>query len=101
MNLISNVFKELEKINIYSPSLHQDLYQKVINCFNNYIPIHLNSNISNEQDIVLLIDEKVKIVELEKSDTGIEINESIEYLKNPQEIENGGIFILDELNGKK
>ena len=27
-NLISNIINEYDKINIYSPSLHQDLYQK-------------------------------------------------------------------------
>ena len=101
MNLISNVIKEFKKIYIYSPSLHQDLYQKLIKSFNNYIPIRKIPNILNEQDIVLLIDEIFKNVELEKSDTGIEINESIEYLKYPQEFENGGIFILDDSNGKK
>ena len=40
-NLISNIINEYDKIYIYSPSLHQDLYQKLIKCFRNFIPIHL------------------------------------------------------------
>ena len=32
-NLILNIFNEYDKIYIYSPSLHQDLYQKLIKCF--------------------------------------------------------------------
>ena len=34
-NLILNIINEYKKIYIYSPSLHQDLYQKVIKCFGN------------------------------------------------------------------
>ena len=29
-NLISNIIDEYDKINIYSASLHQDLYQKIV-----------------------------------------------------------------------
>ena len=36
-NLILNIINEFEKIYIFSPSIHQDLYYKVIKCFNNYI----------------------------------------------------------------
>ena len=35
------VINGFEKIYIYSPSLRQDLYQKLIKCFSNYIPIHI------------------------------------------------------------
>ena len=38
-NLILNNINEYDKIYIYSPSLHQDVYQKLIKCFGNYIPI--------------------------------------------------------------
>ena len=31
-NLILNIINECDKIYIYSPSLHQDLYQKLIKC---------------------------------------------------------------------
>ena len=37
LNLILNIINEYDKIYIYSPSLHQDLYQKLIKCFSNYI----------------------------------------------------------------
>ena len=40
-NLILNIINEYDKIYIYSPSLHQDLYQKLIKCFSNYIPIKI------------------------------------------------------------
>ena len=43
--LILNIINEYDKIYIYSPSLHQDLYQRLFKCFSNYIPINLIPNI--------------------------------------------------------
>ena len=83
-NLISNIINEYNKIYIYSPSL-QDLYQKLIKCFSNYIPIHVIPNIVNKEDIDIVIEEIVNNKDLEKSDTEIETYESIEELKFPQE----------------
>ena len=44
-NLILNIINEYDKRYIYSPSLHQDLYQKLIKGFSNSIPIHIIPNI--------------------------------------------------------
>ena len=55
--LILNIINEYDKIYIYSPSFHQDLYQKVIECFSNYIPIHIIPNILIEDDIDVVIEE--------------------------------------------
>ena len=55
-NLILNIINEYDKIYIYSPSLHQDLYQKLIKYFSNYIPIHIIPKILNEEDIDLVIE---------------------------------------------
>ena len=98
---ILNIFNEFDKIYIYSPSLHQDLYQKLIKCFNNYIPIHIIPNNLNEEDIDLVIGEVVFIKDFEKSDTEIETCESIEELKFPQGYDDGGIIILDHVNEKE
>ena len=38
--IILNIISKDNKIYIYSPGLHQDLYQKLINCFSNYKPNH-------------------------------------------------------------
>ena len=54
-NLILNIINEYDKINVYSPSIHQDLYQKLNECFNNYIPFHIIPNILNEEDIDVVI----------------------------------------------
>ena len=100
-NLILNIISEYDKIYIYSPSLHQDLYQKLIKCFSNYIPIHIIPNILNEEDIDIVIEEVINNKDFEKSDREIETYESIEELKFPQEYENNSIIILDDLNEKE
>ena len=58
-NLILNIINENDKINIYSPSLHQDLYQKIVKCFSNYIPIHIMPYILNEEGIDIVLHEIV------------------------------------------
>ena len=58
-NLFLNIINEFDKIYIYSPCLHQDLYQKLSKCFSKYTPIHIIPNFLNEEDIDLVIDEIV------------------------------------------
>ena len=87
LNLDLNIINGYDKIYIYSPSLHQHLYKKLIKCFSKIIPIHIIPIILNE-DIV--IDEIVNNKDFEKSDTEIETYESKEeqknFLKNMMEV---------------
>ena len=100
-NIILNIINEYDKIYIYSPSLHQDLYQRLIKCFSNHIPIHIIPNILNEEDIDIVIDEIINNKDFEKSDIEIETYDNIEELKFPQGYENNSIIILDDLNEKE
>ena len=100
-NLILNILNENDKIYIYSPSLHQNLYRKLNKSFSNHIPSNLIPNFFNDEDIDLEIDDIVNNKDFEKSDIEIQTNESIEKLKFPQEYEDGGIIILDSLNEKE
>ena len=100
-NIILNIINEYDKIYIFSPSLHQELYQKLIKCFSNLIPIHIIPNILNEEDIDKVIEEMVNNKDFEKSDTEIETFDNIEELKFPQEYEINSIIILDDLNQKE
>ena len=97
-NLILNIINEYDKIYIYLPSLHQDLYQKLIKCFSNFIPIHIIPNNLNEVDIDIVIEEIIINKDFEKSNTEIETYESIEEMNFPQEYENNSIIIVDDLN---
>ena len=100
-NLILNIVNEYDKIYIYSPSLHQDLYQKLNKCFINYIPIHIIPNILNEEDFDIVIEEIVNSEVFQKSNTEIETIDNIEDLRYPQEYDDGGIITLDDLNEKE
>ena len=100
-NIILNIINEYDKIYIYSPSLHQDLYQRLIKSFSNHIPIHIIPNILNEEDIDIVIDEIINNKDFEKSDIEIETYDNIEELKFPQGYENNSIIILDDLNEKE
>ena len=91
-NLILNIINEHDKILICSPSLHQDLYQKLIKCFSEYMPIHIIPTILNEKDIDVVVEEIVDSKDFENSDTEIETYESIEELKIPPEYEDGELL---------
>ena len=71
IKFILNIFNEYNKIYIYSPSLHQDLYQKLIKCFSKYIPINIIPNILIEEDIDIVIDDIVNEKDFEKSNSEI------------------------------
>ena len=100
-NLILNIINEYDKLYIYSPSLRQDLDQKLIKCFSNYISINIIPNFLNDEDIDVVIKGIVNNKDVEKSDCEIETYESIEDLKLPQDYENNSIIILDDLNQKE
>ena len=100
-NLILNIINEYDKIYIYSPSLHQELYQKLIKCFSNHISIHIITNILNETDIDIVIGEIVNNKDFEKSNIDIETFDNIEELRYPQEYKINSIIILDDLNEKE
>ena len=100
-NIILNIINEYDKIYIYSPSLHQDLYQRLIKCFSNYIPINIIPNILNEEGLDIVIGELINDKDFQKSDIEIETFDNIENLKYPQEYENNSIIILDDLNEKE
>ena len=99
--LILNIINEYDKIYIYSPSLHQDFYQKLIKGFSNFIPIHIIPNILNEKDIDIVIEEIVKNKDFEKSVTEIETFDNIAELRFPQDYEKNSIIILDDLIEKE
>ena len=76
--LTLNLINENDKIFIYSPNLHQVLYQKLIKCFTKYTPIHIIPKKLNEEDIDIVIEETVINKDSEKSDTERETYESRE-----------------------
>ena len=100
-NLILYFINDIDKIYIYSPSLHQVLHQKIIKCFSDYIPIDILPNSLNEEAYDRVIDEVVNNKSFRKSDIEIETFGKPENLIIPQEYNDGGFIILDDLNEKQ
>ena len=75
-NLILKFINDFEKIYIFSPSIHQDSYQKQIKCFSNYTPINIILSILNEEDIDIKIEQESINKDFEKFD------ETYEFLGN-------------------
>ena len=84
--------------------MHQDLYQKLIKCFNVFLPLHVIQNIINEnisiENLDSIIKELINDPDFESSEIEVETCDSIEELKYPQDYEEG-IIILDDLNQKE
>ena len=100
-NIISNIINEYDKIYKYSPIFHQLLYEKIIKCLRNYIPIHIFTNIVNEENFDIVVEEIVNDKNFEKSDNEVETYESMEELEYPQDYEDAGIITLADLNDKE
>ena len=100
-NLILNVINEYDKIYIYSPSLLQELYQKLITSFSNSIPIHIIPNFLIEEDLDTIIEEIFNKKDFEELHTEVETFDNTKELNYPQEHENNSIIILDDLNKKE
>ena len=67
----------------------------------NYVPINIIANNLNDEDVDWVIEEIINHKDFKKSNIQIEIYKSIENLKYPQEYENGGLTILDDLNERE
>ena len=78
---------------IYSPSLQQDLFEKLTKCFFNYIPFNILPNILNEENIDVVIEEIVKNENFEKSDTETETFNNFEDLKYPEKHEKKRVLL--------
>ena len=72
---------------------------------NAYLPLNVFQNILNEgiflEDLDSVIEVIVNDPDFESSEKEIEIYDSIEELKFPNDYDNGGIIILDDLNEKE
>ena len=64
--ILDNIF-EFEKIYIYSPSLHRDLYHKLNICSINYIPNHIIPNNLNEDEMEVVMEQMVTDNDFEKN----------------------------------
>ena len=97
--MIIEIINEFSEIYIYSPSIHQDTYQTLIECFQQKIPRKSISKVLKNKKTVegCLTDEN-----FEPSDVEISVHENINELKYPQEYEGEStVIILDDLNERE
>ena len=81
--------------------LYIKIYFKKIKSSSNCIQLNIFPSIINDKGIVLVIDEIFNDKDFEQSGTEIENFNSIEEVKHPQEYEDGGVIILDDLNAEE
>ena len=80
-NLILNISNDFSKLYIYSPSIYQELYQKLIRCLNAFLPLNVIQNILNQNisidDLDAVIEEIIHDEDFESSEIEIETFDSI------------------------
>ena len=103
-NVILNISNDFSKLYIYSPSIYQELYQKLIKCLNAFLPLNVIQNILNQNisidDLDAVIEEIIHDEDFESSEIEIETFDLINELKDPQEFEPSSFIIIDDLSEK-
>ena len=97
--LITEIINDFTEIYIYSPSIHQDMYQKLLACFEEKIPPKTISKILRNKKTTedCLADENFEPSEIE-----IAVHENIDELKEPREYQGEStVIILDDLNDRE
>ena len=91
--LITEIIKDFTEIYIYSPSIHQETYQKLIDCFEQKIPPKSISKIlKNKKTIDDCLNDNLSNIE-------ISVYENIDELKYRKKYQGEStVIILDDLN---
>ena len=94
--LITEIINDYNEIYIYSPSIYQETYQKLIECFEQKIaPESISKVLKNKKSIDDILNDE----NFEPSDFEISVYENIDVLKFPQDYQGEStVIILDDLN---
>ena len=94
--LITEIINDYTEIYIYSPSIYQETYSKLIECFEQKIPPKsIPKVLKNNKSI----DDIISDEKFEPSDIEISVYENIDELKHPQDYQSEStVIILDDLN---
>ena len=105
--ILFNIINDFDKIYIFSPTIHQPTYQKIIKCFNSFLPLNVIQNILKEKisldELDNTIEEIINHEDFEQSHIECENYENIDELKNAQEYDSDihNVIIFDDLNKKQ
>ena len=101
LKILFQIITELDKIYIYSPTIHQDSYQNNIKCCNSFLPLNVINNILQEDIAFEDWDDIIEVIinkpDFERSPIECESYENIDESKDAQEYdgEKQNIIILD------
>ena len=102
--ILFNILNDFDKIYIYSPTIHQPAYQKLIKCFQSFLPLNVINKILKEDISLEELDDVIEVIvsdeEFVSCEIEIEAYDTIEELKDAQEYEadKHNIIILDDLS---
>ena len=102
--ILFNIINDFDKIFIYSPTIHQPVYQTIIKCFESFLPLNVIKNVLelkiSLEELQPLIEEIINDEDFESSQIECESYDNIDELKNAQEYEpdKHNVIILDDLN---
>ena len=96
--ILFNIINNFDKIYIYSPTIHQTNYQKLIKCFQNFLPLNVIDNILQAdidlEDLDDIIEEIVQDEDFVSSEIEFEFYDNLEEMKNAQEYDLTNIILL-------
>ena len=100
--ILFNIINDFDKIYIFSPTIHQPSYQKIIKCFNSFLLLNVIQNILKDKipldELDNIIEEFINDGSFEQSHIECESYENIDELKNAQEYESDihNVIIFDD-----
>ena len=102
--ILFDIITDFNKIFIYSPTIHQPVYQTLIKCLESFIPLNVIKNVLelkiSLEELQPLIEEIINEEDFESSQIECESYDNIDELKNAQEYDpyKHNVIILDDLN---
>ena len=99
-----NIIIEFDKIYIFSPTIHQPTYQKILKCFQSFMPLNAIYYIIQEDIPLEELDNVVEVIVNDErvisSEIEIEPYDNIDELKDATEFhsDKNNIIILDDLS---
>ena len=98
--LLFKIINDFDKINIYSPTIHQLNYQKIIKCFQSFLPLNIIDNILEDDISLEELDGVIEVIitdeDFVSSEVEIEAYDNLNELKNATEydFEKHNVIIL-------
>ena len=102
--ILFNIINEFDKIYIHSPTIHQPNYQKLIKCFQSFLPLNVIDNILKEDISLEELDDVIEVIvndeDFVSSEIEIEFYDNIDEMKDANEYdsEKHNVIILDDLS---